>query len=427
MLKTFALRQYARYRMQQLERIDPVTVQQDQLLSLVNRAKDTDFGREHEFSQIRSIGDFQERVPLRDHTAFWNEWWKGDFPLLVNRTWPGKIPMYTISSGTTTGITKYFPFNWEMIRSTRKAGIDMLVYHLVNRPHSKAFDGLSFFLGGSAVVDQEAPGVFSGDVSDIMMMNLPWWAKRNHYPRGDLAGIKSWEERVDRVSRDSIKRNVRVLSGVPSWLLILLNKLREITGGTIKDFYPQLEMIIHGGVNFEPYRELFEEFLEGSKAELREVYPASECYFASEDRGSGEGMRMTLDHGVFFEFVPLEELESDKPTRHWVKNLETGVNYAMVLSSPSGLWSYVIGDTVRFIERDPARLFVTGRTSYMLSAFGEHLIGEEIREGLQYATHQVGGRLVDYSVGALYPENSSALGGHLYVLEFAAGSVSKRV
>lgn len=218
-----------------------------------------------------------------------------------------------------------------------------------------------------------------------------------------------------------------MISGVPSWMLIFFERLfalRPDAEKLIKNFYPKLEMLVHGGVSFAPYHAQFKQLLAGSTAELREVYPASEGFIATADRGFGEGLRLNLDHGIFYEFVPVDELSSATPTRHWIDTVECDCNYAIVLTTCAGLWSYVIGDTVRFIERNPARILVTGRTSYYLSAFGEHLIAEEIDDAVLHAAEKIQASVSDYSVGAIYPQKPGELGGHLYVVEFATQKVN---
>ena len=225
----------------------------------------------------------------------------------------------------------------------------------------------------------------------------------------------------------SLNANIRGFGGTPSWVLLFLDKLaalRPEAGRRLAGLYPDLELFVHGGVNFAPYRSIFAEWLKGSHAETREVYPASEGFIAAADRREGEGLRMIVDNGLFYEFVPVEELGSAAPTRHWLANAEIGVNYALVLSTCAGLWSYVIGDTVRFVDRDPPRILVTGRTSYSLSAFGEHLIGEEIEKAVATAATAIGSAVADFSVGALFPQGEGELGGHLYIVEFSDGAPS---
>ncbi|MCO6430676.1 MAG: GH3 auxin-responsive promoter family protein [Deltaproteobacteria bacterium] len=412
---------YASLRRARLGSASHIEQQSKQLLSLVSQAKDTLFGREYHFESIKSVEEFQRRVPLRTYEQFWQQYWKDRFPILESCTWPGKVPFFAVSSGTTSGKTKYIPYTAAMRRSNTKAGLDLLVHHLTNRPKSRIFAGKSFILGGSTDLIEESRGVWSGDLSGISVKTLPWWAKPYYFPPAELALIKNWEEKLDVLSKRSLDERITLLSGVPSWLLIFLKKVADISPQhdlRIADLYPHLEMLVHGGVNFAPYQKHFSELLEGSHAELREVYPASEGFVAIADRGYNEGLRLICDHGIFFEFVPVEELSSTSPRRHWLQNIEAGVNYAIVLTTCAGLWAYVLGDTVKFIETNPPRLLVTGRTSYFLSAFGEHLTGEEIEQATSFAAAEAGLSLTDYSVGAVYPERSGQLGGHLFVVEF---------
>lgn len=415
------LRLYSGYRSRHLSSQDPAHAQTTQLLSLVRRASQTVFGRDHDFASIRTVEDFQKRVPLRTYEAFWSAYLSKHFPRLENVSWPGVIPYFAVSSGTTSGTTKWIPVSREMINSNKKAGLDLLVYHLLNRPQSRVFSGKSFILGGSTDFVQQAPGIYSGDLSGIAAKTLPWWAAPRYFPPAELALLKNWEEKIERMARSSLHVRISSLSGVPSWLLILIGKLHALcpeAEGDLAKIYPHLDLLIHGGVNFAPYLHQFREILAHTSAELREVYPASEGFIATADRGSGDGLRLNCDHDLFFEFVPLEELKSANPTRHWVATLEKDVNYAVVMSTCSGLWGYVIGDTVRFTDLTPPRLFVTGRTSYYLSAFGEHVIAEELELAVSTAAEAIGATVSDYSVGPIYPQAAGELGGHLYLVEF---------
>lgn len=415
------LRLYARWRNQQLASLKPAQTQRGQLLQLVRTAVSTTFGKMYDFSSISSVEEYQKRVPLRRYENFWNEFWKEQFPVLDNCTWPGKIPYFPVSSGTSSGTTKYIPCSHEMLRSNTKAGLDLLIHHVTNRPQSRLMGGKSFMLGGSTDLTSPAPGIFFGDLSGISVKTLPWWARARYFPPAELALIKNWEEKVDTLAKLSLNEDIRMISGVPAWMLIFFDKLSSLrpeAQGKLAHIYRNLEMIVHGGVNFTPYVNRFREILEGSSAELREVYPASEGFIATADRGFGEGLRMNLDHGIFFEFVPLEELDSAQPTRHWIENVQPDVNYAVVLTTCAGLWSYVIGDTVRFVDTKTPRLLVTGRTSYYLSAFGEHLIGEEIEDGISTAARETQTEVSDFTVGPVFPQQSGELGGHVYIVEF---------
>jgi hypothetical protein len=308
-----------------------------------------------------------------------------------------------------------------MLRSNTKAGLDLLVHHVTNRPDSKLMGGKSFMLGGSTDLSSPAPEIFLGDLSGIAVKTLPWWARQRYFPPAELALLKNWEEKINTLATLSLNEDIRMISGVPAWMLIFFDKLQELRpqAENIAQIYRNLEMVVHGGVNFSPYVDRFKDLLGSSSAELREVYPASEGFLAIADRGYGDGLRMNLDTGLFFEFVPLEELNSAQPTRHWIANVEPGVNYAVVMTTCAGLWSYIIGDTVRFVDTTVPRVLVTGRTSYYLSAFGEHLIAEEIEDGVVTAAHAIGAELSDFTVGPIFPEKAGELGGHLFIVEFA--------
>jgi GH3 auxin-responsive promoter len=308
-----------------------------------------------------------------------------------------------------------------MLAANRKAALDMLVAHCREHPQGDLFGGKSFVLGGSTDLVEEAPGIFSGDLSGIVAKTVPWWAKPFYFPRADLALIADWEEKVSVLAEAALKEDIRMISGVPSWMLIFFEaaaKKKGLSRIDLGTLFPKLELIVHGGVNFTPYRERFEALRGSSSVAFREVYPASEGFIGVADGPPAKGLRLTCDHGVFFEFVPVEELSSPHPTRHWVDSIEIGVNYAVVLTTCSGLWSYILGDTVKFLQRNPPRLLVSGRTSYTLSAFGEHLIGEEIEDGVSTAASAINQTVVDYSVGALFSRQEGELGGHLFIVEF---------
>lgn len=418
------LRIYARARLRRLAGQDAAATQQRQLLRLVRRARATRFGVDHGFDRIDGVAAYQERVPIRRYEDFWNDYWKDAFPTLTDRTWPGTIPYIALSSGTTTGTTKYLPVSPEMVAANRRAVLDLLSHHLAHRPLSRVLAGKSFMLGGSADLSELAPGVRGGDLTGIAANEIPAWARRLYFPPPNLARIADWEEKMAVLGRRSLDAGIRTIGGTASWLLLFLDQLvaaHPAAGGRLAPLYPELELVVHGGVNFAPYRARFERLLEGSRAELREVYPASEGFVAVADRGTGEGLRLLIDNGLFFEFVPVEDLAAPNPARRWIATVEPDVNYAIVVSSCAGLWSYRLGDTVRFVDREPPRLLVTGRTSYSLSAFGEHLIGEEIEQAVAAAAAAIERTVADYSVGPIHPDEPNRRGGHLYVVEFAEG------
>jgi hypothetical protein len=423
------LRHYARFRLRRLARADPVQVQRRTLQRLVARAATTRFGREHGFEHLKDVAAFQRAVPIRRYEEFWTTYWQPAFPRLEGVSWPGLIPYFALSSGTTSGVTKYLPVSHAMVRSNRAAAIDVLVHHLCNRPHSRVFGGRTFMLGGSTALDPEAEGVLSGDLSGIGVQTTPFWARPYAFPPPELALLSDWEVKLERLAPRSLEADVRAISGVPSWLLLFFDQLFALhpeRPHRLAAFYPDLELLVHGGIAFTPYQRTFESLLEGSHAELREVYPASEGFFAVADRAQGEGLRLLTDTGIFYEFVPVGELGAPAPTRHTIADLEPGTDYAIVVSTCAGLFAYLVGDTVRFLERDPPRLVVTGRTSYSLSAFGEHLTGEEVEGAVAEAAEAVGLALADLAVGPVFPQGRGERGRHLFVVEGRQGALDQR-
>jgi len=415
-------RLYGQWRIWQLAMQEPATVQEAELIGLIRKAESTRFGRDHDFAAIEGVADFQKHVPLRSYEEFWKDYWEADFPRLENCSWPGTIPYFARTSGTTTGTTKFIPCSSDLIHANLRAARDILLYHLLNRPMSRILGGKGLMLGGSTSLHEEAPGIYSGDLSGIEANEVSWWAAPYTFPPPELALLADWEEKIDKIARLSLNEDIRAISGIPSWLLIFFDRLAELRPDgkqRVVDYYPQLELLVHGGIDFKPYRNRFSEILEGSRAELREVYPASEAFIAIADRAQGEGLRLIIDNGAFYEFVPTEELEAAEPTRHWLGTVEPGIEYAIVLSTCAGAWGYILGDTVRFVEVNPPRILVTGRISYVLSAFGEHLIDAEIEEAIAFAANSIGATVVDYCVAPIFPENTGARGGHHYVVEFA--------
>jgi hypothetical protein len=424
---TSLLRLYARWRNSFLQSHTPQELQNKQLTSLLRSAADTRFGKQYDFASISSVEEYQRRVPLRTYEQFWKDCWQEAFPRLDNCTWPGLVKNIAVSSGTSSGTTKYIPCTDDMLASNRKAAFDLLVHHVTNRPQSRILGGKNFLLGGSTELTSPTPGVFCGDLSGIVAKDVPWWLQSRYFPPAELTTLKNWEEKIEVFARASLSEDIRMISGVPAWMMIFFDALKRIAPNGkagVASVYSNLEMVVHGGVNFSPYLDRFRDILAGSHAELREVYPASEGFIAIADRGFGDGLRMNLDHGIFYEFVPLEELDSATPTRHWIGNVELDVNYAVTMTTCAGLWSYIIGDTVRFVDIRVPRVLITGRTSYYLSAFGEHLIAEEIEDGITTASRTHNLPVSDYSVGPLYPKHEGELGGHIYVIEFAGDTPS---
>ena len=296
------LKLYAKRRTSYLAKLDQAESQKNILLNLVKKASNTQFGKEHSFSKITSVEDYQKAVPLRTYEDFWSKYWKSSFPHIENATWPGKHSFYSVTSGTTSGTTKYLPFTKELEASNKKAGLDLLVYHVMNNPNTKIGAGKSFMLGGSTDFVEEAAGIFSGDLSGISASRLPWWAKLRSYPPAEVATLSKWEEKINIFVKQVIDEDIRMISGVPAWLLIFFDTMIEAhqeKGSTIGELFPNLELMVHGGVNFSPYAKRFDEIFNNTNVSLREVYPASEAFIALADKKKNEGLRLLTDHNNF--------------------------------------------------------------------------------------------------------------------------------
>ena len=406
---------YARNRVRNLAASDPVETQRRVLARLLKAASWTRFGRHHGFGTIRTVAEYQARVPLRTYEQLWDDYLKPHYPRFENLTWPGLIPYLALTSGTTQGATKYIPVSRQMVASNRKAAQTMVAYHLAARPDSRLFRGKIFFLGGSTDLETPTPGVRQGDLSGIAAEEAGGWLRPFTFPPLALALETDWDRKLARLAERSIAEPISLIGGVPSWLLALFGRICELTGkATMAEVWPTLEVVVHGGVKFDPYRKAFEEALGDPSIRLQETYPCSEGFIAFGDPETGL-LRLALDHGLFYEFVPVAEIDSPRPTRHWLGDVVVGENYAIVVSTCAGLWSHIIGDTVRFESLDPPLLAFTGRTKYTLSAFGEHLISEEVERAVAVASDTTGASVREWHVGPVF---QGAMGYHQYVVEF---------
>jgi hypothetical protein len=406
---------HGRLRCRELLFADSIGTQERTILSLVRQARSTRFGGDHDFGSLRSVADFQRAVPVRTYEAVWDEYLRAHYPVFDNLTWPGRIPYVALSSGTTQGATKYIPVSAAMLASNRKAAQTMVAAYLASRPDSRLFHGRILFLGGSTNLSEPAPGVFEGDLSGIAAVELSPFLRPYTFPPLELALDTDWDSKLSRLADTSPAEPITMLSGVPSWLLLFFERLLQKTGrSTVAEVWPSLEIVVHGGVKFDPYRASFTEILGSPAIRLLETYPCSEGFIAFGDHASGL-LRPIVDHGLFYEFVPVGELGSSSPARHWLGNVELGVNYALVVSTCAGMWAHLIGDTVRFESRDPPLFTFTGRTRYTLSAFGEHLISEEVEGAITRTSVATSAMVRDWHVGPVFCGKS---GFHQFVVEF---------
>ena len=409
----------ARRRVAKLDALDVPAVQAATLRRLVRRAAGTAFGRGHGFASVRTAADFQRRVPLRDYDQFWATYWQAAYPHLAGTTWPDFVPYYALSSGTTTGATKYIPVTADMVRSNKKAALTTLALFRAAHPESRILTGKFFFLGGSTDLRRQPDGSLAGDLSGIAAKELQEVQRPFTFPPLELSLIPDWEVKLHRLAAASLAEPITAISGVPSWMLKVFDAVKQISGKpTLAEAWPHLRLVIHGGTLFDPYRAPFRAAVGDDRVKFCEVYPCSEGFVAAEDPRYPGLLRVVPDHGVFFEFVPVDELTSATPTRHTLADVVPGVHYAVVVTSCAGVWAYLLGDTVRFESRDPPLLKFTGRTKFFLSAFGEHLIQEEVDRAVARAAAACGVYTEDHHVGPVFPVDVSRPGYHLYLVEF---------
>ena len=396
---------------------DPVQVQARTLRRLVRRARRTRFGRDHGFDRIDGVDRYQAAVPVRTYEALWDEYLRDRYPIFEDLTWPGRIPYLALTSGTTQGITKYIPVSREMVASNRETALTMLAYHCAARPDARLFGGRMLFLGGCADLRRVAPGVDEGDLSGIAAREVSPLVRPFTFPPLELALESNWDRKLTRIAELARHEPITLVGGVPSWLLMLFQRLLKETGkSTLIEVWPRLEVVVHGGVKFDPYRESFRAIVGSDRVRMLETYACSEGFVAFGDPKT-ELLRLAYDNGIFYEFIPDGELESPRPTRHWLGNVQCGVNYAVVVSTCAGMWGHVIGDTIRFESRNPPLLVFTGRTRQTLSAFGEHLIGEELEAAIARAARESSASVREWHVGPVF---EGTPGYHQYVVEFLA-------
>ena len=419
---TSLARSYARYRSFRLQHLDAERAQQQQLMRLLKTAKHTRFGHDHGFESIRSVTQYQRAVPLRSYEDFRRDYWHENFPHIAGATWPETIRQFAISGATASDQYKLIPCSSAIMRSHLRAIWELISQHLLARPESRVLGGSNLVLYGSRELCEIAPGIVSCDLTGLGSEDVPRWLRHFRFLPRDVEMLVDWESKIDLLARQALGGNIRAVAGYPSWLLFFFDRLARAAGrpeARVAELLPNLELIVHGGVHHGPYRALFERIMEGSRAELRETYAASEAFLAVGDREFGAGMRLLLDNGIFYEFVPVAEIASLHPTRHWIADVQTGCEYAVILTTCAGLWSYVLGDTVRFVDLAPPRLVVSGRLGVWLNTFGEHLIQGQLEEAVAQAAGAIARGVTDYTSFGVVPAHPGLAGQHHFVIEFS--------
>lgn len=395
----------------------PNDVQNEVLHQLVYFAKDTMIGKEHGFGSIEKYGDFAERVPVVSYE---------DIAQTIERTrkgeqnlfWPTQIKWFAKSSGTTNAKSKFIPVSTEALEDCHyKSGKDLLCLYLNNNEDSQLFKGKGLRLGGSKEL-YEDNGTFFGDLSAILIDNMPLWAEFSSTPSNRVSLMGEWETKIQAIIEESIKENVTSMAGVPSWMLVLLNSVLEKTGKNhLFEIWPNLEVYFHGGVSFAPYKEQYKKLLPRKSFKYYEIYNASEGFFGIQDRNNADDLLLMLDYGIFYEFIPMDGYGTEKEKVIPIWEVQTGVNYAMVITTNAGLWRYKIGDTVRFTSTDPYRIKITGRTKHHINAFGEELIIENAEEALKQVCKKTDAQIKDYTAAPIFMEGNEK-GAHEWVIEF---------
>jgi len=413
------MKTYLRRRFKRIEsmRHNSVQLQKELLQKLINKAEQTEWGQSYHYKSITNRSDFIQAVPLQDYESlqpFIHQMMMGKADVL----WPGSTKWFAKSSGTTSNQSKFIPVSKEKLRQCLvPSGWDALSIYYEQRPEAQLFSEKSLIYGGSLYEFPSNPSVKFGDVSAIMIDHIPKVAKPFCSPSQEVALMPDWEHKIERIINECLYENITMMSGVPTWNIVLFKALLEVTGvDHIHDIWPDLSLYLHGGVSFDPYRSQFEEFLPHHMDYL-EVYNASEGYFGVQDVIGRDDMLLMTNNGMYYEFIPVSEMSSNSPTSVSLEDVEIGINYAIVVSSCSGLWRYVIGDTIEFSTTQPYRIRVTGRTRQFLNTFGEELMVSNTDKAIALAAEQCQASIADYTVAPINL-TSDQKGAHHWLIEF---------
>lgn len=415
-IKSFAAKIFASYIRKKIDKWAgrPVEVQEKVFSELIKKGSTTQFGKDHDFQNITSYKDFAEKVPVRDYEElrFYVDKMVAGEPDIL---WPGKPLYYAKTSGTTSG-AKYIPLTRDSMPTHIEAARNAILCYIAETGNSQFVDGKMIFLQGSPEME-EKNGVKLGRLSGIVAHYVPAYLQRNRLPSWETNCIEDWETKVDAIVEETRKENMTVISGIPSWVQMYFENLKEKTGKPVGELFPNFNLFIYGGVNYEPYRAKFENLI-GRKVDSIELFPASEGFFAFQDKQNEKGMLLQLNSGIFYEFIKADEFFEEKPQRLTIGEVETGVNYVLIISTTAGLWAYNIGDTVQFTSLSPYRVIVSGRIKHFISAFGEHVIAKEVEEAMQEATSSTGARITEFTVAPQITPEGNELPYHEWFIEF---------
>ncbi|HLT54214.1 MAG TPA: GH3 auxin-responsive promoter family protein [Flavobacteriaceae bacterium] len=392
----------------------PVETQEEVFKQLIAQAQHTQFGKDHDFQNIKTHNDFVKQVPVRDYEAI-----KPYVERVVNGEpdilWRGKPIYFAKTSGTTSG-AKYIPITKESMPSHVEAARNAILCYIHETGNTKFVNGKMIFLQGSPILETKN-GIQLGRLSGIVAHYVPKYLQKNRMPSWETNCIEDWETKVNAIVEETLPENMSVISGIPSWVQMYFEKLTERTGKPVAQIFKNFDLFIFGGVNYEPYRAKFEKLI-GKKVDSIELFPASEGFFAFQDKQREKGLLLQLNSGIFYEFIKADEFFTENPQRFTIKDVELGVNYVMIISTNAGLWAYNIGDTVEFVSLKPYRVIVSGRIKHFISAFGEHVIGKEVEQAMQDAILQTGVQITEFTVAPQINPKEGGLPYHEWFVEF---------
>ncbi|RYG22274.1 MAG: GH3 auxin-responsive promoter family protein [Chitinophagaceae bacterium] len=396
----------------------PLDVQEEWLNTLITSAQNTEWGKQYDYKSILTIAQYRERVPIQNYDTlkpYIERMLKGE----QNVLWPSEIKWFAKSSGTTSDRSKFIPVSEEALEECHfKGGKDMISIYCNNRPDTQMFTGKGLVLGGSHQINQLCDDIHFGDLSAVLIKNLPMWAEYYRTPNISIALMDNYEEKMDKMAEATIKENVTNIAGVPTWTIVLAKKVLELTGKkNLLEVWPNLELYFHGAVNFGPYREQFKELIPSSNMYYLETYNASEGFFGIQDQDHSEELLLMLDYGIYYEFLPIENLDDEQPKTLSLDQVSLNKNYAIIISTNAGLWRYLIGDTVQFTSLLPFRIKITGRTKHFINAFGEEVIIDNAEQALAKACAATSAKVRDYTACPIYFKGEEA-GGHEWIIEF---------